>query len=175
MPEGLYTITNVAKSASTKIRRFYEPGRARQKQFLAGRRVMHNQLLRLSAQEFEKHAPSILERVRRGIFHVTTPDGSQIYADQSGKLLIRKGQEIHDLPIQDAPKQTVPDKVEAEIEALSAEPEPVVVAVPEPVVEEPDFTAAYQDQAKPEPVVVPVEPELEKKLEPTFGKKGKRR
>lgn len=141
MPEAVYIIRNVARSISTKIRRFNQPGRARQKQFLAGHRVLHNQLLRLSETEFKANEPSILDRVRRGIFHVMTPDGSQIYSDPFGKLLMRKGQEIREL------------EMPAPASSPSPSPSPTPVPTPSPMpmsVEIEELAAAQERESEPE-------------------------
>jgi hypothetical protein len=176
MPEPVFTITNVAMHPQTKVRRFFQPGRVRQKQFIGPHRLLHNETLRFSPQEFEKHADSILERVKMGAFQVTTPDGQLIFADPYGVLKIRMGQEIRDLDYKPQPKteqaQDNPpvDEVEAQIKEMVADPTPVTKVEPLPVMGEPDLSAAYQAQ------VTEPESEAEKKHESSFGgKKGKRR
>jgi len=178
MPEPVFIITNVAMHPETKVRRFYQPGRVRQKQFVAGRRLLHNQTLRLSPEEFEKHLDSIMERVKMGAFRVSTPDGAQIYTDQHGTIKERRGQEIRDCAWK--PKTDSKPAPEDNIEELAQEapatrvvindveipPQDVKsVEVTQPIVtEEADFSRAYQ---APEPQAE------ERKPEP--GKKGKRR
>lgn len=172
MAEDIYTITNVAMSAGTKIRRFNEPGRVRQKQFLAGRRILHNETMYLSAAEFEADAASILERVRIGAFQVTTPTGQLIFVDTHGNLKIRTGMTEEDYKPAQKPANTPPVKevkkeIAQEVKQVAPPPPPVEVKPVPPPVEEPDFSAAYQ--------APPVERREEKKVEESHGKKGKRR
>jgi hypothetical protein len=186
MSEPVFTITNVAMHPQTKVRRFYQPGRVRQKQFLAGRRMLHNDCMRLSPEEFDKHMTTILDRVRMGAFQVTTPDGETVFCDQHGVLKIRRGQEIHDLPLQ--PTKSTPsevpvkDEIEKQLEEMVTMPGVVtddmeipaediksVGVTQAPGAQELDFSTAFQAE--------PEEPksETEKARVVEHSKKGKRR
>jgi hypothetical protein len=51
------------------------PGRPRFKQYVAGRRLLRNQYILLTEEEFERERESILARVKMGILEVVYPGG----------------------------------------------------------------------------------------------------
>lgn len=133
-PPPRFKITNVVRRVNSRVRRVVAPGRRRFKQFVCGRRLLRKQSILVTPEEMEKHKDRLYEQVREGAIEITAPDGSVLSADTLGRLVARKGMEVHVVEEAKVPVFTKkPAPAEGGEEAKAKEPEPPpAVKEPEP-------------------------------------------
>jgi predicted flap endonuclease-1-like 5' DNA nuclease len=136
-PPPRFKITNVVRRVNTRVRRAVAPGRRRFKQFVCGRRLLRKQSILVTPEEMEKHKDRLYEQVREGAIEITAPDGSVLSADTLGRLVARKGMEVHvveeaKVPVFSEKPGPAKEGEEPKAEKKAEESSPPPVEEPEP-------------------------------------------
>lgn len=100
MAKKVFTIKNVVRRVQTRLRRASAPRRLRFKQYIGGRRLLRNQVMRLSPEQFEAVRDEVIKGIECGALEMVDPDGVKHSADALGRVVHRKGMvaEAADVP-----------------------------------------------------------------------------
>lgn len=129
-PKKVFTVKNVVRRVQTRLRRASAPGRLRFKQMIGGRRLLRNQKMMLTPEQFERVAEEVMRGLQCGALEMTDPDGWSYFVTPDGRLGRRKGDKVEikgekpKPPPKAKPKVEEPEEVEEpEVEEVE-EPEP---------------------------------------------------
>lgn len=144
-----FLIENVVRREGTRLHRARSTTRHRFKQFIGGQRVLRNQKLPLTPDQFKLHEKQIVQMLLDGAIAVHTPDGLRVTTTPGGQyILTKRDGATKVLPQGEVPSCFSGGSAPAP-KAAPPPPEPVVEEEPppEPVVEEPK-TAKKKSSSK---------------------------
>lgn len=104
-PKKVFTITNVVRRVQSRLRRCANPGRLRFKQYVGPFRLLRNQKLVFTEEQFHQYQSDVLKGLVSGALEMKDPEGWTYFVDADGSLLKRKGSEVQAMDEKQKPIQ----------------------------------------------------------------------
>jgi predicted flap endonuclease-1-like 5' DNA nuclease len=95
--QKFYVIKNMVRRVQTRTQRAACPGRTRFKQFIGGRRLLRNQKMKLTDDQFKAAHKEIMDGIKCGALELTDPAGWTFFVGTDGVVYQRKGDKVERL------------------------------------------------------------------------------
>ena len=138
-----YYVENVVRRVGSRLHRAKSATRHRFKLFIGPRRLLRNQKMPISEQEFETYKDQIKKMVIDGQVALYLPDGMRVTSLPDGRLVYRRADGA--LKIDEKPQPVPEGKTAPSAPQKQAAPPPKVEEVPEP---EPEPEPEEVDEGK---------------------------